>query len=70
MNEAVDHVRRRVAVHRTPPADRFKKLEIWDRSDRPIVYAARSLGCILVMDDESTYRDALKYVEAVRLDDL
>jgi hypothetical protein len=30
----------------------------------------RSLGCIILIDDERTYRDALKYVEAVRLDDL
>ena len=70
ISTALDHVRSRVAVHRTPPAVRFKKLDIRDRSDRPIVYAARSLGCILVIDDEQTYHDALAYVEAVRLDDL
>jgi predicted nucleic acid-binding protein len=68
--EAIDHVRRRVVVHRTPPAIRFGKLDIRDKSDRPIVYAARMLGCVLIIDDEETYRDALAYVEAVRLDDL
>ena len=68
--DAFLQVRSRVVVHRTPPANRFKKLDIRDKSDKPIVYAARSLGCILVIDDERTYRDALKYVEAVRLDDL
>lgn len=68
--QALARVGTKVIVHRTPPAVRFKKLAIRDRSDRPIVYAAMSLGCILVIDDEQTYRDALKYVEAVRLDDL
>jgi len=70
ITEALDYVRNNVVVHRTPPAIRFKKLDIRDRSDRPRVYAARALGCILIIDDERTYRDALKYVEAVRLDDL
>jgi predicted nucleic acid-binding protein len=68
--DTFQRVRNRVIVHRTLPAIRFKKLDIRDKSDKPIVYAARSLGCILVIDDECTYRDALAYVEAVRLDDL
>ncbi len=70
IREALDGIRGKVIVHRTPPANRFKKLDIRDRSDKPIVYAARHLGCVLVLRDERTYRDALKYVEAFRLDDL
>ena len=50
-------------VNPTPPMNRFKKLKLRDKSDRPIVQGAIDHGCILVIDDYHTYHDAKKYIE-------
>ena len=66
----IDEIRSRVKIHKNPPVKAYKKLNIRDKSDRPIVCAAILHNCVLIIRDEMTYRDAKKYVEAIRLDDL
>jgi predicted nucleic acid-binding protein len=70
VNRVRDAIRTRVTIHKNPPVKALCKLDIRDSSDKPIVYAARSLGCILVLSDEVTRTDAQKYVKVRRLADL
>jgi len=48
---------------------RRRKLDIRDKSDRPIVYAAKYHGGILGTNDEETYQDAKMYVKTRKLED-
>ena len=59
-----------LTVHPTPPANRFKKLQLKDKSDRPIVQGAIDHKCILVIDDYHTYEDAKKYIETKTTEEL
>ena len=60
---AIRQLRERTRVHRNPPVAAFRKLEIRDKADRPVVYAAMTLGCMLATLDEKTAKDACRYVK-------
>jgi len=57
-------------VYPTAPSNRFRKLKLRDKSDRPIVQGAIDHGCILVIDDYHTYHDAKKYVETLTTEEI
>jgi predicted nucleic acid-binding protein len=65
----LERLRERLVVHKNPPSKAFRKLDIRDKSDKPIVYAARCHGCILLINDQETMEDAQIYVEARKLED-
>ena len=57
INGAIDSIRLRCEVCLNPPPNRFKKLEIRDKSDKPIVQGAIDNKCTLVTGDYNTYHD-------------
>jgi predicted nucleic acid-binding protein len=67
--KVLDSIRERIIIHKDPPVKAFKKLDLRDKADRPIVYSAMELGCTLIIADEVTYQDAKKYVKVRRLGD-
>lgn len=66
INRALDYVRARCEVMPTPSEKEFAKIAIRDKADRPVVCSTMKKGCVLIIDDEETYDDAKKYVEARR----
>jgi predicted nucleic acid-binding protein len=70
IDEAVMIIRRRCIVNKTPSPEKYVHIKIRDRSDIPIVYGALIANCILVTDDEVTYRDAKKYLESLRSEEV
>ena len=62
VNGVVNSIRNRCFVVPTPPPNRFKKLKIRDKADKPVVQSAIDEKCVLVTDDARTYRDAKKYI--------
>ncbi|MFQ6072708.1 MAG: PIN domain-containing protein [Methanosarcinales archaeon] len=62
INKAIDNIRVRFKVVKTPSKEEFKKIKISDKADRPIVCSAKKEKCILVTDDKKLYKDAKKYV--------
>jgi len=67
---ALDELRKHIEVHRDLPAKASSKLNVRDKADKPMIYAAMKMGCILIIQDEKAYQDAKRYVEVVRLKDL
>jgi predicted nucleic acid-binding protein len=65
----LDSIKEKLIIHKDPPVNAFKKLNMRDKSDRPIVCSAMILGCTLIIADEVTYQDAKKYVKVRRLGD-
>jgi len=63
INGAIDSIRLRCEVCSNPPPNRFKKIEISDKSDKPIVQGAIDNKCTLVTGDYNTYHDAKKYIK-------
>lgn len=60
----VTEVKRHVIVLSTPPKHEFQKLEITDKSNKPIVCSALKAGCVFISNDVKTRNDAKKYVKA------
>jgi predicted nucleic acid-binding protein len=65
----LDSIKEKLIIHKDPPVKAFKKLDLRDKADRPIVCSAMNLGCTLIIADEVTYQDAKKYVKVRRLGD-
>lgn len=70
INRSLDYVRVRCEVLPTPNEKEFKKIDIRDKADMPVVCSAMKKGCILVIDDEETYEDAKRYVETKHSDEV
>lgn len=59
---ALNDIRKNVKILPAPQKHEFEKIVLTDKSDRPIVCSAMKSNCILVTNDERTYREAQKYV--------
>lgn len=70
VSKALDYVRARCEVLPTPNKKEFMKLEIKDKADRPVVCSAMKRCCVLIIDDEETYKDAKKYIETKHSDEV
>ena len=70
IERAVEYIFNRCTILPSPPSNRFKKLKIQDKSDKPIVQGAIDSKCILVTSDNRTYRDSKAYVESVTAEEI
>ncbi len=70
VNRSIDFVRDNCEVLKIPHKKDFKKINIEDKSDRPIVYSAMINGCILVTEDRRLKQNAIKYVRTIRPEEL
>ena len=70
VNDSIDLVRRQCIVLPLPNKEEYKKLEIKDASDKPIVLSAIKKRCILVTEDYILLENAKKYVKAKRPENL
>lgn len=62
VENALEQIRKNVKILPTPQKHEFLKIELTDKSDKPIVCSALKQGCTLVTNDQRTYREAKKYV--------
>ena len=63
----IERINEKCIILPTPSKEEFGKIDITDKSDRPIVFSAMKHNLILLIDDERTYRDAKKYVKVRRI---
>ncbi|MFH1442657.1 MAG: PIN domain-containing protein [Candidatus Micrarchaeota archaeon] len=70
VEEAILRIRNRCLVLPSPPAEKYHEIAIRDKSDIPIVLGALQAGCILVIDDEITCRDAKKYLKTLKSEEV
>ncbi|HLC48292.1 MAG TPA: PIN domain-containing protein [Candidatus Norongarragalinales archaeon] len=67
---AISLIRKHCIILNTPPAEKYRKISLRDKSDIPIVLGAFKAGCTLVIDDEITYRDAKKYLKTLKSEEV
>ena len=48
-------LRKKMTILPTPAKDKFQKIDLTDKSDKPIVYSAKTYPCTLVTNDRRTY---------------
>jgi len=65
INEQISALKAALRVLPTPSVARFRKFNLSDKSDRPIVCSAADENCILVTTEKRLYREARKYVWTV-----
>jgi len=70
VNRSIDFIRENMTVVPMPSKNEFKKLNMKDKSDRPIVCSAKRNNCILVTEDGLLHTQAKKYVVTVRPDEV
>ncbi len=70
VNRSIDFMRDILVVLPMPNKNEFKKIQIEDKSDKPIVYSAKKSGCILVTEDRLLYQNAKKYVQTLKPEEL
>ena len=70
INRSIDFVRDNCIVLQMPRKKDFTRIEIEDKSDRPIVYSAMKNRCILVTQDRLLMQNATKYVRTLAPRDL
>ncbi|MCI0480850.1 MAG: hypothetical protein L0213_04595 [Candidatus Dadabacteria bacterium] len=64
---ALEYIRSKCLILPTPSKEEFRKIDITDRSDRPVVFSAYKYGLVLYTTDERTYRDSKRYVTAKKI---
>lgn len=64
VERAIDYLRTKCTVLRTPAKEELLPIKISDRADRPMVVSALKAGCILISDDRRLVRDARAYVDS------
>ena len=70
VNRSIDFMRDILVVLPMPNKNEFKKIQIKDKSDKPIVCSAKNSGCILVTEDRLLYQNAQKYVQTLKPEEL
>ena len=70
LQEFKETVERKCSMLPTPNNNQFKKIDITDKSDRPIVCSALQYDCILVTEDRLLLKEARKYVRTMRPEDV
>ncbi len=66
VNKTIDFIEAKCIVLPMPNKNEFKKIEIKDKSDKPIVCSAMKKKCVLVTEDGLLYVEAKKYVITAR----
>ncbi|MBI5036713.1 PIN domain-containing protein [Candidatus Micrarchaeota archaeon] len=61
---ALSEIRKKVRILPTPQKQEFEKINLTDKSDRPMVCSAMKTNSVLVTNDLRTYQEAQKYVTA------
>lgn len=62
IEKAIEVIKEHCRILPTSPKAMFKKLDIRDKSDKPVVQSAIVQNCVLVIYNTETYVDAKKYV--------
>ncbi len=63
ISHVMEDIHEKIRIFPDPTVGEFRKIDISDKSDRPIACAAKKYGCRLLLRDYRTYRDCLEIVD-------
>ncbi len=63
INYAMEDIYLKIEILPNPNVNEYKKIKIRDRSDRPIVCAAKKYNCRLLIRDFNTYQDSKDMID-------
>jgi len=63
INHAMEDIHEKIRILPNPTVGEFRKINISDKSDRPIVCAAKKYGCTLLLRDYRTYKESQDIVD-------
>jgi predicted nucleic acid-binding protein len=70
INENIEYIETRCIILPKPSKNELRNIKITDKSDKPIVATAKKLNIPLIIDDHITFKDAKKYVNTFKSDEI